>query len=73
MSRRQPLSPERIAQLRACPAMHVHEAQIIYNIGRNRLYGFMKDGTLPYKKLGQTTLLSTASLEALVRPEVLQP
>jgi hypothetical protein len=69
MSKRIPLTPERIAQLRACPVMHVHEAQIVYNIGRNRLYAYMQDGSLPFKKLGNSTLLSVEALETLVRPE----
>jgi hypothetical protein len=63
MSKRIPLTPERIAQLRACPVMHVHEAQIVYNIGRNRLYAYMQDGSLPFKKLGNSTLLSVEALE----------
>lgn len=50
MSKRKQLTPERIAQLRACPVMHVHEAQQIYGLGRNRLYDLMNDGTLPFTK-----------------------
>lgn len=71
MSKRKPLTPERIVQLRACPVMHVHEAQQIYGIGRNRLYDLMHDGTLPFVKLGVSTLLRTDGLEALVKPEAL--
>jgi hypothetical protein len=62
MPKRKPLTPERIAQLRACPVMHVHEAQQIYGLGRNRLYDLMNDGTLPFTKVGVSTLLSTPGL-----------
>jgi hypothetical protein len=71
MSKRKPLTPERIAQLRACPVMHVYEAQQIYGLGRNRLYDCMAAGSLPFKKLGNSTLLSVEGLEALVRPDVM--
>jgi hypothetical protein len=71
MSKRIPLTPERIALLRSCPAMHIHDATVIYNIGRNRLYAYMQDGSLPFKKLGNSTLLSVEGLEALVRPDVM--
>jgi hypothetical protein len=70
MKRNKNLSPERIAQLRAGPAMHIWEAQIIYPFGKNMLYGFMADGRLPFKKIGKSTLLSTQGLEALVAMNV---
>jgi hypothetical protein len=50
--------------------MRVYDAIEIYGLGRNSLYKFMAEGTLPYRKLGGVTLLSTDGLEALVRPMV---
>jgi hypothetical protein len=64
--KRIPLTPERIAFLRSCPVVHVHDAEQIYQVGRNRLYDYMKSGRLKFTKLGGSTLLHTASLEALV-------
>jgi hypothetical protein len=71
MSRRKaiPLTPERIAALRSCPAMRVFDAIAIYQINRNVIYQRMADGSLPFRKLGGVTLLSVEALEALVRPE----
>jgi hypothetical protein len=66
--RRTPLTPERIAQLRACATIRVHDAEVVYGIGRNRLYDFMRDGRIGFVKLGGATLLCVDSLEALVRP-----
>jgi hypothetical protein len=64
--RRIPLNPERVNFLRSCPVMHVADATAIYGIGRNRVYDYMRTGELKYTKLGGSTLLHTASLEALV-------
>jgi hypothetical protein len=64
--KRIPLDPARVAFLRSCPVVHVHDAEQIYQIGRNRLYDCMKSGELKFTKLGGSTLLHTASLEALV-------
>jgi predicted DNA-binding transcriptional regulator AlpA len=70
MSRRKPipLTAERVQMLRACPSMRVYDAIEIYGLGRNSLYRLMNEGTLPYRKLGGVTLLSTEGLEALVAP-----
>jgi hypothetical protein len=65
---RRQLTPERIAMLRALPCIHMCDAEIIFQIGRNRLYDFMRDGRVRYTKIGGSTLLSVPSLEALVRP-----
>jgi hypothetical protein len=63
MSRRRlPLTPERVAQLRACPAIHVRDAMGIYGMGRNRLYALMKSGDLRFKKIATSTLLSVEDL-----------
>jgi hypothetical protein len=64
--KRIPLDPARVAFLRSCPVVHVHDAEQIYQVGRNRLYDFMRSGELKFTKLGGATLLHTASLEALV-------
>jgi hypothetical protein len=64
--KRIPLNPERVAFLRSCPVMRVHDAQQIYQIGRNRIYSGLKSGELKFTKLGGSTLLHVASLEALV-------
>ena len=66
--RRLPLTPERVAVLRASPVMHVIDAVQIYGFGRNRIYDFMREGRIAYVKLGGSTLLRVESLEALVRP-----
>jgi hypothetical protein len=63
------LSPQRIAQLRAGPAMRVGEAIQIYPFSRNKIYELIAAGLLAYRKVGKTTLLSTPSLEALASPE----
>ncbi len=64
--KRTPLTPERVAVLRASPCMHVADAVQIYGFGRNKLYEFMKDGRVSYVKIGYSTLLRTESLERLV-------
>jgi hypothetical protein len=46
--------------------MRVHDATRIYPLGRNKIYNLMNAGVLPFTKVGQTTILSTAGLEALV-------
>ena len=66
MPRRRPMTPERIAQLRACPVMAISDATQIYGIGRNKVYMLMHAGRLPFKKIGNSTLLSVAGLEALI-------
>lgn len=66
--KRVPLTPERIAQLRACACIKVHDAEVVYGIGRQRLYDFMKDGRVKFVKIGASTLLRVDSLEALVYP-----
>jgi len=63
------MTPERIAQLRACPVMAIADAKEIYGIGRNKIYILMHSGQLPFKKIGNSTLLSTAGLEALIAME----
>jgi hypothetical protein len=69
MSRKRiPLTPERIALLRASPVIRVHDAMVVYGISRNRMYDFMREGRVGFVKLGGATLLNVDSLEALVRP-----
>jgi hypothetical protein len=64
--RRIPLTPERISLLRARPVMHVADATAIYAVGRNRVYSLMRSGELKFSKIGGSTLLHTASLEAII-------
>lgn len=67
MSRKRlPLTPERILALRACPAIRIADARIVYSVGRNRLYCWMKSGDLRFKKIATATLLSVEDLEKLV-------
>ena len=68
MKRRTPLTPERIALLRASPCIRVHDAIVVYGISRNKIYSFMKEGRIGFVKLGGATLLRVDSLEALVSP-----
>jgi hypothetical protein len=63
-----PLTPERVAVLRASPVVRIRDAIQIYGFGRNKLYEFMKDGRVSYVKIGYNTLLRTESLERLVSP-----
>jgi hypothetical protein len=46
----------------------VHDAEAVYQIGRNRIYDFMREGRIRFVKLGGATLLRVDSLEALVSP-----
>jgi hypothetical protein len=71
VSKHPPLTPEQIAAKRACPGMRVHDATRIYPLGRNKIYNLMNAGVLPFTKVGQTTILSTAGLEALVAPKAM--
>lgn len=64
--KRIPLTPERRDFLLGCPVVHVADAEQIYQVGRNRLYDYMKSGELKFTKLGGATLLHTDSLKQLV-------
>jgi excisionase family DNA binding protein len=51
------------------PGMRIRDAKRIYPLGKNTLYRLMREGRLPFVKIGNSTILSTAGLEALIAPE----
>jgi excisionase family DNA binding protein len=52
------------------PGMRVADAKRIYaGLGKNTLYKLMHEGRLKFTKIGNSTILSTASLEALIDPK----
>jgi hypothetical protein len=69
VARNRSLTPEKVAQLRVGPVVSVWQAQLIYGIGKNKLYSLMSNGSLSFKKVGHSTLILTKSLERLVGAE----
>jgi excisionase family DNA binding protein len=65
-----PLSPDEIARKRACPGMRIADAKRIYaGLGKNTIYKLMHSGELDFTKIGNSTILSTASLKNLIAPK----
>ena len=61
------LSPEEIRGLRESPCMRVREAEQVYRFNRNKIYAWMRNGTLSFAQVGDVRMPHTASLERIAR------
>ncbi len=50
-------------------ALSIQETADILGVGRNSVYGLIKDGRLSIIKVGRRTLIPVASIEALTTPQ----
>jgi hypothetical protein len=61
------LSAEEIRALRESPCMRVREAEQVYRFNRNKIYAWMRDGTLSFVTVGDVQMPRTESLERIAR------